>query len=749
MDGSAPVSPPSKPADVARPRPQIQRPGRSLHAGAPGGPTSPSPNGTAFASPVGNSSRNFASETSAGAPMALREPLLLHEAGGAPPTPGAAKQPADVHIVGREQKEKHVHLPLLPHSPQGNRFASGNAAAPLSPTVVPPSPMTSPASPSGHGNHRVHTNTASDFNKPQTGSFSSGASESSTTRKIRKPIAPSSVGGVNSITSAPIGMGLGGGGMGTRLGGNTQSGINVNMISGGFSGTNAGISSPGLNPNGMNSGGGQGGRCSIDIECEHDRRSNMLQTGVMKNFEELFLISRGGFAGGHGGSAASASGAHSSRNLSTAAGGSIVGGDNRSASSRSSSTCLQPSVVFHQGGGGTTGMQQGFGGPAQQQQSKDIVAPGVRIIGGPTPSAGSKQGGGAACTGSTGTAQAGEGATSIGGGSSGGGSSSVGRGATAGGTGPTGSVGQGAGGQQTPNNEQSGSNTRTNSVVSRGHQQQQQHQTQAAANNRILQCLKLYGFDRPTKLQAHCIPAVANVMRNDRSTMKSCVVVQGPAGSGKTSGMALAVAAGLDPKVKHCQALVLCIRERRDFDKFFNLFTCMYPLKLLSLVGVRARDSGSASGTQEEQEQQGDEEDHDGAQVIVGRPGEVLHFLNTVDVCLDYVSILILDDAQDLVVEAEEQDLPRSSQMDEVIRVSHLVECRILARKLRYVLLSQMMSGSASAPGAGADQNNRKVLRMLKSSVMKKKNLFSVMPDLPKTLPQNVKHYVVEAPRSD
>ncbi|CAD7961232.1 unnamed protein product [Amoebophrya sp. A120] len=402
-----------------------------------------------------------------------------------------------------------------------------------------------------------------------------------------------------------------------------------------------------------------------------------------------------------------------------------------------------------------------------------------------------------------------------------------------------------------------------------------------AAQNRILQCLKLYGFEKPTKLQAHTIPAVFNVVStgsgltaattashssssSNREQGKSCVVIQGPPKSGKTSALALAVAAGVNPLIKHCQALVLCMSERRDFEKFFNVFTMLHPVKLCSLYDDKNSSSGTGTaagigvvggvgagttttgghlgviGAQHPMEawsglgvgNQGpggpmdiDEtgsvasgphrpnfnrthlpenhhpatfspsSDHIGAQVIAGRPGDVLKFLNTQDVCLDYISVLILDDAQDLCTStiggnagggtsvldraasasSDQTPIPvvaaahlqkTTTQMDEVIQVSHLVECRILAQKLKYVLSSQMINAGGAAvngpPGTSSSssttttqqsaamqqalqQQQRKVLRMLKSSVMKKKNLFSVMPDLPTKLRSNVKHYVVEA----
>eukprot|EP00925_Amoebophrya_sp_RCC4383_P021525 GSA25T00025061001.1 len=374
---------------------------------------------------------------------------------------------------------------------------------------------------------------------------------------------------------------------------------------------------------------------------------------------------------------------------------------------------------------------------------------------------------------------------------------------------------------------------------------------------------------------------------------KSCVVVQGPKGSGKTAGLALAVAAGVDLRIKHCQALVLCMSKTRDFDKFFNIFTLFHPVKLLSLMGGGTTGAGcttsgigtSSGGTAVVPDQHSAQPGGSGtspglasvgtnnpgssvvptnsntsiapaggapdsvppflagetpmpmvgfqgpeieelqfkaqhsvrdaescsvlggpssptpapvniagmtpatpsatgvptsldttawnasagasnrelasttaigpitplnAQVICGRPGQVLDLLNKHDICLDYVSVLVLDDAQDLVLEETSKEiLPPSSdsgtpstgsEMDQVIQVSHIVECRLLAGKLRYVLLSRMMA-STETPGS------RKVLRLLKSSVMKKKNLFSVMPDLPTKLRPNVKHYVVEAPR--
>lgn len=49
---------------------------------------------------------------------------------------------------------------------------------------------------------------------------------------------------------------------------------------------------------------------------------------------------------------------------------------------------------------------------------------------------------------------------------------------------------------------------------------------QQVEDHRILLSLKLYGFEKPTKLQAHTVPAIVSSIRSLREG-KACVVVQG------------------------------------------------------------------------------------------------------------------------------------------------------------------------------------------------------------------------------
>eukprot|EP00397_Hematodinium_sp_SG-2012_P010324 GEMP01010434.1.p1 GENE.GEMP01010434.1~~GEMP01010434.1.p1 ORF type:complete len:761 (+),score=209.03 GEMP01010434.1:127-2409(+) len=248
----------------------------------------------------------------------------------------------------------------------------------------------------------------------------------------------------------------------------------------------------------------------------------------------------------------------------------------------------------------------------------------------------------------------------------------------------------------------------------------------------LIRCLKAYEMERPTKLQGHAIAAIVRGGQSSTRTKsgKSCVMIQGPSGIGKTSAVALAVIATLDPNVKHIQAIVLSGSTLRDFDKFHTVFTTLqsgentYKSLFDNSGGHGAKLSSHVDA---------------GTQVLCGPPRSMLHLLGHCPLCLDHIRILIIDDAHELARFNESSSPLTTTPLHDVIQVCNVLECQgAPTAHLTYVILSE----------GGEDQTSRKMIRLLKSSVLKKKNLLQVQ-DMPTKLRMHVKHYYVCAPRAE
>lgn len=280
----------------------------------------------------------------------------------------------------------------------------------------------------------------------------------------------------------------------------------------------------------------------------------------------------------------------------------------------------------------------------------------------------------------------------------------------------------------------------------------------------VLHCLELYGFNAPNKLQMHAIPAIVHAVGPERESStsrpgKSCVVIQGPPGIGKTSSLVLALLAAVDTSIPQCQAVVVTAKQARDFDKFFNVFTLMHAATCVTFSAENRGDAASDDGREALQGSLGPEgwtppwlggtEETDEEQmlqarkamVLAGDPSKILHLVSKPEVNMEHVRSLVIDDVG-LVIE-DAQNLKRGeghpSLLDEVIKICQTLQLRS-ERRLRYVILSEFLKEDAS----------KKTLRLLKNSLMKKKNLLSHgLTTTTMKAHKQVKHYTVQAPRRD
>jgi len=164
----------------------------------------------------------------------------------------------------------------------------------------------------------------------------------------------------------------------------------------------------------------------------------------------------------------------------------------------------------------------------------------------------------------------------------------------------------------------------------------------------LLQCLEMYGFEKPWKLQQRAIPAILQVLGRQLNGLtgsagkgKSCIVIQGPARIGKTSAVVLALIASIDPSIPRPQAILLTTSSKRDFDKYLSVFTLMQSVAFQSFMEEDDDDFREESPKIKAALQ---------SHILVGHPRKVLRLLSGVQsLCLDSVKALVIDDAEELL----------------------------------------------------------------------------------------------------
>jgi superfamily II DNA/RNA helicase len=309
----------------------------------------------------------------------------------------------------------------------------------------------------------------------------------------------------------------------------------------------------------------------------------------------------------------------------------------------------------------------------------------------------------------------------------------------------------------------------------------------------LMQCLQMYGFEKPKKLQQHAIPAISQSLGrklgdHHTSAGKSCVVVQGPERSGKTSSMVLSLLAAIDTSVPNTQAILLTSSGKRDFDKYLGVLTLMQPVTYQSFLDVDEELDLNSPEVKAAHN----------AHILIGHPKKILRLLSGAPkLRLDFVRVVAIDDAEELVYDAQElapkgpsllskvgaengsespvpspsrSKVPESPHqsasrgqaqrkplVDDVIQIRHVLECRQYSHnhtdtiriragqsarpKLRHIILTQPL----------VDEASKKVLRLLRNSLMQKKNMVKEALNAapPTKLIKSMKHYYVSAPKEE
>eukprot|EP00929_Paragymnodinium_shiwhaense_P088831 TRINITY_DN49138_c0_g1_i1.p1 TRINITY_DN49138_c0_g1~~TRINITY_DN49138_c0_g1_i1.p1 ORF type:complete len:783 (-),score=181.41 TRINITY_DN49138_c0_g1_i1:99-2357(-) len=327
----------------------------------------------------------------------------------------------------------------------------------------------------------------------------------------------------------------------------------------------------------------------------------------------------------------------------------------------------------------------------------------------------------------------------------------------------------------------------------------------------LVQCLQMYGWCEPNKMQQHAVPALLSMLgmqlggsgrsvSSSPSKGKSLVVVQGPRQCGKTSTAVVSLLASIDASLRQPQAVVIAPTSKKDVEKYLNVFTLMQAVRF----EVFLDDDDTADGplTADCPRVKAAAQ----AQILVGTPKRLLGLFSAhLGIPADSLKVLLIDDAEELLnysqqaeadvspesgmwakeqtaeraAEKEAQKKPREVDpdgiyqfadreatkkkafathplLDDIVQLCNVLECQMHAQslsdtykirsghedgdKLRFILLMEKL----------VDAGSKKVLRLLKNSLMKKKNLMSAESCAPPTkLVKTMKHYYAEASRTD
>ena len=149
-------------------------------------------------------------------------------------------------------------------------------------------------------------------------------------------------------------------------------------------------------------------------------------------------------------------------------------------------------------------------------------------------------------------------------------------------------------------------------------------------DERILRAVEDMGFEEASPIQASAIP----VIMDDRD-----VVGQAQTGTGKTAAYSIPVLEKIDPDLKKLQAVILCpTRELavQVAEEIRKLAKYMSDIKVLPVYGgqeiVRQIKSLKA-----------------GVQILVGTPGRVMDHMRRKTVKFDNVSMVVLDEADEML----------------------------------------------------------------------------------------------------
>ncbi len=149
-------------------------------------------------------------------------------------------------------------------------------------------------------------------------------------------------------------------------------------------------------------------------------------------------------------------------------------------------------------------------------------------------------------------------------------------------------------------------------------------------NEKIVRAVTEMGFEEATPIQAKAIPAVLEGRD---------IIGQAQTGTGKTAAFGIPLLEHVDPKNKNVQAVVLCPTRELAIqvaDEIRRLAKFMHGVKVIPIYGgqdivkqIRSLKSG--------------------VQVVIGTPGRVMDHMRRKTVKFDHVSMVVLDEADEML----------------------------------------------------------------------------------------------------
>jgi ATP-dependent RNA helicase DeaD len=146
----------------------------------------------------------------------------------------------------------------------------------------------------------------------------------------------------------------------------------------------------------------------------------------------------------------------------------------------------------------------------------------------------------------------------------------------------------------------------------------------------LLKAVNELGYETPSPIQAEAIPALLK---------GGDILGQAQTGTGKTAAFALPMLANIDAKKPHTQVLILAPTRELAIQV---AEACQSYAKYMDNFHVLPIYGGSSYGNQLRQLKRG-------AQVVVGTPGRVMDHMNRGTLKLDNLSMLILDEADEML----------------------------------------------------------------------------------------------------
>jgi superfamily II DNA/RNA helicase len=227
----------------------------------------------------------------------------------------------------------------------------------------------------------------------------------------------------------------------------------------------------------------------------------------------------------------------------------------------------------------------------------------------------------------------------------------------------------------------------------------------------VRQAVEWYGWDAPMKFQAVAIPCMVQSCRNSGDA-KSYTLLQAASGLGKTTSLALSILASVRNEVTALQFMVVSLDGCDEMESYMDALSRFFSVKVAFFKGATPPDN-----------LEGEVEDAQGAQIIVGHPNHILAVLKASQdkLVLQSIEVVLIDDASSLIAEGLVQKVCEINQL-----------CSLFAQHpLRYVVVSDFVQNEA-----------KPALRALKSSLMSKKNMFDLGAQVGR-IRKFVKHYVL------